>query len=790
IENKQDAADVLVEFNYELDFNHVPKKSAFFATDPDAFFLSSGLVENEGEAGSGLDFTFVALQTTGTQGESLATYKPVALDGNMGKVIKGEACAIIQHPSGLPKKVVLKDIGFFSETENRLIYESDTLPGSSGSMVIGLGTCEVIALHHCGLPKTDSQNRILTKSGALAEPGTPDEEIEWIGNAGIKISKIIQALEEADLPAQMEAGRSALLGKTHAVAEELRPGLDKTSVKNAADQPGTAGRITATVTDFLITLVNTPVVINRVEVFLAARYGQAINLSLSMPAMAEEDAVELFSFSAPISVHPDAEAMELVKFPDILNAEPDLPLRLNTGTAGGAQDDAFLKESITESDDGLGQWDEADFLEDYRDSPYVKNKTREEWRSWNHAATKFDRLFINGKRRPDKEKLIRLVQFDTGFTDHSKVEGGFDTDIDFSFLNNTDNAEDPRTVALGKQPGHGTRTGSLLIGNPSKLPASEDQHNGNFGLLPDDARLVPYRIAESVILINRQKQLAAALDRALSQGFDIITMSMGLPPTIATAKMAKKAYDKGVIWCCAAGNEVQAVVSPAVFPGTIAIAASNPLDSDWKGSSRGDMVDITAPGEDVYVPIWNKDRMEDYAYGNGTSYATPHVAAAAAYWLAAYYDQLSAPEYAGWRRVEAFRNALTRSARKKNNLPGEGFGAGILDANKLLDTPPLAASRLEYAYNNWNEHAFFAALQGYGELAKTYWNWLHDRLFGRRRSMRESLYGPAALTPYSRDVEEALFSAAFDPNESVGKTGQGLMERYREISSRIINAAK
>ncbi|HEU4472439.1 MAG TPA: serine protease, partial [Flavisolibacter sp.] len=109
IENKQDAADVLVEFNYELDFNHVPKKSAFFATDPDAFFLSSGLVENEGEAGSGLDFTLVALQTTGTRGESLAAYKPVGLDGNMGKVIKGEACAIIQHPSGLPKKVVLKD---------------------------------------------------------------------------------------------------------------------------------------------------------------------------------------------------------------------------------------------------------------------------------------------------------------------------------------------------------------------------------------------------------------------------------------------------------------------------------------------------------------------------------------------------------------------------------------------------------------------------------------------------------------------------------------------------------
>src|SRR5690606_33297297 len=100
---------------------------------------------------------------------------------------------------------------------------------------------------------------------------------------------------------------------------------------------------------------------------------------------------------------------------------------------------------------------------------------------------------------------------------------------------------------------------------------------------------------------NRQKQLAAALDLALTQGYDIITMSMGLPPTITTSKLAKKAYDRGVIWCCAAGNEVQAVVAPAVFPGTIAVAASNPHDNDWPGPNQGDNVYVTAPGQNVYV---------------------------------------------------------------------------------------------------------------------------------------------------------------------------------------------
>ena len=142
---------------------------------------------------------------------------------------------------------------------------------------------------------------------------------------------------------------------------------------------------------------------------------------------------------------------------------------------------------------------------------------------------------------------------------------------------------------------------------------------------------------------------------------------MGLAPTITTANLAKLAYDRGVIWCCAAGNEIKAVVAPAVFPGTIAVAASNPLDEPWKGSSRGDSVDITAPGQDVYIPIWNKNKEEDFSYGNGTSYSAPHVAAAAAYWLAKHHDALRAPEYAGWKRAEAFRQALYASAGIRKN---------------------------------------------------------------------------------------------------------------------------
>ncbi|WP_207431408.1 S8 family serine peptidase [Sabulibacter ruber] len=820
IEDAGAASNMLAEFNYELDSNQVPKDSACFRLNPDKFFLSSTLTERAGEPHSGLDFTLIGVERVGEAGEDLLKYPPVFLDGNIGKIIKGEGCVIIQHPRGLPKKIVLKDIAFFSETGTRLVYESDTLPGSSGSMVVGLGTCEVIALHHSGLPRTDDGNRVLTKAGTLATASTPDGEIAWIGNEGIKISRIVKAIEEAVLPPSMENGRETLLTKTRSVAREIRKSpvlarpmdlpmpltpttvnkanLDVSTAASGQEVPSNEVFAAEESTDFLLTAVNKPEVITQIEKFLTQRYGKEVHLKLAMPASAVEGEVELFRFRVQVKGDAREEVQQLVTIPEILTAELDTSLRLNAdpGLVASASGHETLLESSGLKDLKSDAKDEREFLKDNRKSAYVKDKLPEFYRKWNWAATGFDRAINLQNVRLPQEKGIRVVQFDTGYSNHRKVAGGFDLNDDVNFVeaHQETDALDKLTQGLGKFPGHGTRTGSLLIGRENTLIPQE----GNLGLLTrSGSKLVPYRIADSVIILDRQQQLASALDRALHQGFDIITMSMGLPPTIATAQMAKKAYDKGVIWCCAAGNVVQAVVAPAVFPGAISVAASNPLDRDWAGSSRGDRVDITAPGEDVYVPIWKGARLGDprqeaFAYGNGTSYAAPHVAAAAAYWLAAYQDSLSAPAYAGWRRVEAFRQALKRSARKQNRLPRKGFGAGILDMEALLETAPLPPEQLEYAYNNWNEHAFFASLQGYQELVKTYWNRVHGLIFGLRLGNQEALMaGEAALSPFSSHLEQTLFPSgeqALESDESTAKASA--LERYQTLHELVFSSAK
>ena len=808
IESIHDAVNLYAEFDYELDDPPSPdmKLKSVFRIDPSIFFLTSTLKKIEGETYSGLDFTLIGVDAASiNNNRTLKEFPAVLLDGNQGKIIKGESCIVIQHPEGKPKKVVLKDTAFFAETENKIVYESDTLPGSSGSMVIGLGTCEVIALHHSGLPRTDEQNRVLTKSGAPATQSTPDDEIDWIGNEGIKVSRIVDALMHADLPPEMESGRNLLLRKTKRVAASLdetvaqgTPLQISAPIKNESEKNNTmnsAASTTATSADFLVTAINSLTSTFQIITILQSRYGSGVEFYLAMPSAAEENHIELFVLKIPSIRNPQEEVKELIQIPGILNAELDVPLALNADREFLGKTSGAPAESLEIIDDGYGNENELEFIEKYEHkSPYVINKKPDEYRKWNWVATNFDKVIANRNTVSPSDAGIKLVQFDTGYSDHSKVKGRYDLDHDYNFLDGIRNdARDAAVTGIWREPGHGTRVSSLIVGNLlTAIPT-----NGNGGVLNEyDFKLTPFRISESVILINRQKQLASALDMALSQGFDIITMSMGLPPTIATAKMAKKAYDKGVIWCCAAGNEIQFVIAPAVYPGTIAVAASNPLDSEWTHSSRGDTVDITAPGEDVYVPILIKDNSgqvrEGFAYGNGTSYATPHVAAAAACWLAKHKVALNTTAYSGWKRVEAFRDALKKSGRRKNYLPRTGFGHGMLDVEKLLSVPLTPADKLKYAYDDWNENAFFATLQGVAEIGKTYWNKVHGWVFGTRRGGQESLaIESIPLSASSAKIEEALFGSSSIRFESIHETGyDDTLERMKKINQLLVSSAK
>jgi len=163
------------------------------------------------------------------------------------------------------------------------------------------------------------------------------------------------------------------------------------------------------------------------------------------------------------------------------------------------------------------------------------------------------------------------------------------------------------------------------------------------------------------------------------------------------------------------------------------------------------------------------------------------VAAAAAYWLAKHHDALAAPEYAGWRRVEAFRQALYASARDKKKLP-RGFGKGFLDVEKLLSVPLTPGRKLQYAYNHYDENAFLATLQGYAELVKSLWNSLHG-MFGSNRN--EAIFSAPSLSPFAQALEKTLPRTEFKATESGANYQlEDLRSRYNEVNNVILKSIK
>lgn len=237
----------------------------------------------------------------------------------------------------------------------------------------------------------------------------------------------------------------------------------------------------------------------------------------------------------------------------------------------------------------------------------------------------------------------------------------------FNFVDNTEDASDGN--------GHGTHVAGTI---------SQSTNNG-FGVagLAPKAKIMPIKV-----LSDRGSgtvaDIANGIRYAADNGAKVINMSLGGGMYSATlARAVKYAHDKGVTVACAAGNGGrQKVEYPASYDGCVAVSALGPDGKLAFYSSYGKELDIAAPGGDTRVDL-NNDGLPDgvlqdtiargdpNAHGffpyQGTSMATPHVAAAAALVIA---TGVTDPD-----RVEA---VLKSSSKKLNDAIR--YGAGGLDA--------------------------------------------------------------------------------------------------------------
>lgn len=772
----------VAQWNYELDEHGAISTPFTFKLKPEAFFVTSTYIKDPYEPYSGLDFTIVAVEEFNSNGTPLSNFGFSKLDGKLGKIIEGESCIVIQHPAGDYKKIVLKDIRMITLTEDFLIYESDTLPGSSGSMVVGQGTGEIVALHHSGVPRKDAAGNWLRKDGTRVQANDSDDQIDWIGNEGIRISRIINAVQNLEVEPEMLQIKQLLLEHQTPAIHLSGPSEKISNVNSGINRKPDQAGIGHTKVYGEEKEQYFEVIITDNHTFREDWDQKAYDLVKGLTEMEkllpegfDPVSQQIYYLTIKSSEHPWQIAAQLEQLPHIEYCFPDLPVAtdavLHEPNEAGSK--GVLESGVF--NDGTGTWDEKGFMTKWEDAEWFKRTSNgngsKEFRWWNWHAVNFSR-----KNRPSNWNILkknisklRLVQLDTGYTRHTKVFDSYDLTQDIDFINKNDfDALDEVDPGILKHPHHGTRTASLVVGG--KIKDDPKGYDGNNGLLTENAqallKLIPYRIANSVFLIGRVKGLVNAVRHAINTSSDVIFMCMGIYPRPILDSLAREAYESGVIWVCAAGNEVEMVVAPALYPGTIAVAAINPNDKPWKGSSYGHMVDIAAPGEDVYVPFLDKDRKEIMSYGNGTSYATPHVASAALLWKARHLQKLNTIYDYPWQIVEAFRYCLEATARIPQGWDGKQYGKGILDIENLLNCKLPEQADLKHAYKGkaWPKKSDL----GIREATLFLWNTLKRKLnIARAEAFETNLpltpRGKLALealtkAPYSKEMKEPAFS--------------------------------
>ena len=263
---------------------------------------------------------------------------------------------------------------------------------------------------------------------------------------------------------------------------------------------------------------------------------------------------------------------------------------------------------------------------------------------------------------------VRVAVLDTGIdADHADLADAIEAERDFT---------GGRSGSLDRQ-GHGTHTAGIIAARRNGV--------GVIGVANQCRLLVGKVLGDDGS--GDASRVAAGVRWAVDQKADIISMSLGSNDASRDLAAAiEEAIAAGVFIICAAGNagRPNSVQFPARLDAAIAVGAVDRNGRVSSFSSRGDEVDLCAPGEDILSTYPG-----GYAKLSGTSMAAPFVAGVTALLVARHrHRQSRTPLVSQADLVEHLRRtAIDAGAAGKD----PNYGYGLINPDSLLRDEPSPA---------------------------------------------------------------------------------------------------
>jgi subtilisin family serine protease len=264
---------------------------------------------------------------------------------------------------------------------------------------------------------------------------------------------------------------------------------------------------------------------------------------------------------------------------------------------------------------------------------------------------------------------IRVAILDTGVVaNHPDLAGAIDEVHDFtgSFWSTADRV------------GHGTHVSGIVGARRNDV--------GVVGVAPECRLLMAKVLGDDGA--GDAQSVAAGIDWAVSAGADVLSMSFGSPqssPEIEQAIARAIAQKRFVV--CAAGNNGQpdSVDYPARSGATVAVGSVDQNGTVSSFSSRGDQVDVCAPGENILSTYLQNG----YARLSGTSMATPFVTGVVALLLAKHRAS------GGGTPVDTQQQLVEHLRRTATDAGPQGkdpeYGYGLINPDSVLAAEEPAA---------------------------------------------------------------------------------------------------